>query len=80
MLVIASLVDGLLAAAGVAGAIVGYNTAIIVIPIYAFLALRRFAGQGRLLTLAKLVLLVFGYLASLALTLLGTLIVTVQAI
>lgn len=46
------------------------------IAIYTFLALRRVQGQGRLLTVAKMIVLLAGYLVALIVTMILTLAVT----
>ena len=72
-----SFVDISLAFAGVESVqTLGNTLATLLVPVYTFLALRMVYGQGWLMTLAKLVVLLFGYVMFLSLTLLGTLIVT----
>jgi len=81
VLVTGSVVDIGLASAGVESVqTLGNTLATLLIPVYSFLALRRAYGQGWLLTLVKLVVLMVGYAISLAFTMLGTLIVTVAAV
>lgn len=81
VLVIGAVIDVGLASTGIGLAqTLGNTLASLLIPVYTFLALRRAYGQGRLITLMKLVVLIVGYAISLALTMLGTLIVTVAAV
>jgi hypothetical protein len=54
----------------------GNLLAVLAIAVYTFLALRRFNAQGRLATAAKMVLLAFGYLIAVLMTMLITLAVT----
>ena len=54
----------------------GGVAAIIAIAVYTFLALRRVQGQGRLLTIAKMVLLLAGYVVALIITMILTLAIT----
>lgn len=58
----------------------GNGLAVLVIAIYSFLALRRVYGQGRVLTVLKMVLLFFGYLVALILTMILTLALTVVTV
>jgi len=54
----------------------GNIVAVVAIAVYTFLALRRVQGQGRLLTVAKMVVLLAGYLVALIVTMILTLGVT----
>jgi len=54
----------------------GNIVAVVAIAIYTFLALRRVQGQGRLLTIAKMIVLLVGYLVALIVTMILTLAVT----
>ena len=54
----------------------GNTAAVVAIAVYTFLALRRVQQQGRLLTMAKMVLLLVGYLVALIITMILTLAVT----
>lgn len=75
-LVAGALADGTAGMVGATETTIGNSVATVAILIYGFLAMRRVYGQGRLLTLAKLVALMIGYAVALAMTMLGTLIVT----
>ncbi len=54
----------------------GNAVAVVAIAVYTFLALRRVQGQGRLVTVAKMVVLLIGYLVALIVTMILTLAVT----
>lgn len=54
----------------------GGAVAVVAIAVYTFLALRRVQGQGRLLTMAKMVLLLAGYIIALIVTMVLTLAAT----
>ncbi len=54
----------------------GNTVAVVAIAIYTFLALRRVQGQGRLRTIAKMIVLLVGYLVALIVTMILTLAVT----
>lgn len=54
----------------------GNAVAVVAIAVYTFLALRRVQGQGRLVTVAKMVLLLIGYLVALIVTMILTLAAT----
>jgi len=54
----------------------GNLLAVLAIAVYTFLSLRRFNGQGRLVTAAKMVVLAFGYLVAVLMTMLVTLAAT----
>jgi hypothetical protein len=54
----------------------GNGLAVLVIAVYCFLALRRVYGQGRILTVLKMVCLFFGYLVALIVTMILTLALT----
>ena len=58
----------------------GNGLAVIVIAIYSFLALRRVYGQGRFLTVIKMVVLLVGYLVALIATMILTLGLTVVTV
>lgn len=58
----------------------GNGLAVLVIAVYSFLALRRVYGQGRFLTVFKMVVLLLGYLAALILTMALTLALTVVTV
>jgi hypothetical protein len=58
----------------------GNGLAILVIAAYSFLALRRVYGQGRFLTVLKMVVLLFGYLVALIVTMILTLALTVVTV
>jgi hypothetical protein len=55
----------------------GSPLAVVAIAVHTFLALRRFAGQGRLLTILKMIILLLLYLMALILTMILTLALTV---
>jgi len=54
----------------------GGGAAVIAIAVYTFLALRRVQRQGRLLTVAKMVVLMVGYIVALIITMIMTLALT----
>lgn len=54
----------------------GNAAAVVAIAVYTFLALRRVQGQGKLVTIAKMVLLFVGYLVALIITMMLTLALT----
>lgn len=58
----------------------GNGLAVLVITVYSFLALRRVYGQGRFLTVVKMVVLLLGYLVALIVTMIFTLALTVVAV
>ena len=58
----------------------GNGLAVLVIAIYSFLALRRVYGQGRFLTVMKMVFLLVGYLVALIATMILTLALTVVTV
>jgi len=58
----------------------GNGLAVFVIAVYSFLALRRVYGQGRFLTVMKMVFLLFGYLVALIVTMILTLALTVVTV
>ena len=58
----------------------GNGLAVLVIAVYSFLALRRVYGQGRFLTVMKMVFLLFGYLVALIATMILTLALTVVTV
>jgi len=58
----------------------GNGLAVIVIAIYSYLALRRVYGQGRFLTLIKMVALLIGYILALIATMILTLALTVVTV
>lgn len=81
VLVIGAVADVGLASTGIGSAqTLGNTLASLPIPVYTFVTLRRAYGQGRLITLMKLVVLIVGYAISLALAMVGTLIITVAAV
>jgi len=55
----------------------GNGIAVLVIAIYSFLALRRVYGQGRFVTVIKMVVLLLGYIVALIVTMILTLALTV---
>lgn len=77
VLVIGAAVDTGLSLVGREGATLGNSIATLAIVVYTFLAMRRVYGQGRLVTGAKILLLLLGYAVALSVTMLGTLIITV---
>jgi hypothetical protein len=58
----------------------GNGLAVLVIAVYSFLALRRVYGQGRFLTVLKMVVLLLGYLVALIVTMILTLALTVVTV
>jgi hypothetical protein len=58
----------------------GNAVAVLVIGVYSFLALRRVYGQGRFLTIFKMIVLFIGYLVALFVTMIFTLALTVAAV
>jgi len=80
ILVLGAAVDKVVGATGEAAAGTGNNVATLAIVVYLFLALRRVYGQGRFMTIVKLVVLILGYCVALVLTMLATLVVTVAAL
>ncbi len=75
LLNLAGLLGGLWLPLGTLTAVLGIATAVYV-PLYPYRAMRRYYGQGRLLTLAKYATLALAYLVCLLLTLAGTAAVT----
>jgi hypothetical protein len=58
----------------------GNGLAVVIIVVYSFLALRRVYGQGRFLTVLKMVVLFFGYLVAIIATMILTLALTVVTV
>ena len=58
----------------------GNGLGVLIIAVYSFLALRRVYGQGRVLTVLKMVVLFFGYLVALIVTMILTLALTVVTV
>lgn len=58
----------------------GNGLAVLVIAIYTFLALRRVCGQGRFITVIKMLILLLGYLVALIVTMILTLALTVVTV
>jgi len=58
----------------------GNGLAVLVIAIYTFLALRRVYGQGRFITVIKMLILLLGYLVALIVTMILTLALTVVTV
>jgi hypothetical protein len=58
----------------------GNGLAVLVIAIYSFLALRRVYGQGRFVTVIKMVVLLLGYIVALIFTMILTLGLTVVTV
>ena len=58
----------------------GNGLAVVIIAVYSFLALRRVYGQGRFLTVLKMVVLFFGYLVAIIATMILTLALTVVTV
>ena len=56
------------------------GVAVVIIAVYSFLALRRVYGQGRFLTVLKMVVLFFGYLVAIIATMILTLALTVVTV
>lgn len=79
---VGGLVDRLLAALGLAEIVSGVLGLLFILglPIYVFLALRRFERRGRLATLWRLIVLFVLYVLSLATTLLGTMFLTASSL
>lgn len=79
-LVLGALVDGAIGMTVAGEGTTGNNVATVAIVVYAFLALRRVYGQGRIATGFKLVVLLLGYCVALVMTMLATLIVAIASI
>jgi len=80
ILVVGAIFDGVMNVTGADGGNIGNSVATLAIAVYAFLALRRVYGQGRIPTFLKLVMLFVGYALALVATMLATLVVTVAAL
>ena len=71
VLVVGAFVDGAIGVMGFDSGGTGNSVATLAIAVYAFLALRRVYGQGRLATTLKLVVLILSYSVALVFTMLA---------